>query len=61
VSLLNADKSVFLECRRVDPGSEIETVLLPIRDMAHTGPVVIHTWDLPESARVIIDDISVVW
>jgi hypothetical protein len=61
VSLLNADKSVFLECRRVDPGSEIETVLLPIRDMAHTGPVVIHTWDVPESARVIIDDISVVW
>ena len=61
VALLNSDKSTFLECRRVDPGSESEIVLLPVRDRLTSGPVVVHTWDLPESARVRIDDISVVW
>lgn len=59
VSLLNADSSAFLEVRRVAPGSE--TVFLPFSDPSTSGPLVVHTWDTPESARVHLDDISVLW
>lgn len=59
IGLLSADRSTFVEYRRVEPGPE--TVILPVRDPSAVGPIVVHTWDIPQSARVRIDDISIVW
>ncbi len=61
IGLLNAERSDFLERRRVAPGPEGETVFLPIVDDARGGQVVIQTWDVPERSKVRIDNITVVW
>jgi hypothetical protein len=61
IGLLNADQSDFLERRRVAPATELQTVFLPIADLKAAGPVVIHTWDAPESARVRLEDVAFVW
>ena len=58
IGLLSADNSVFVASRRILPGVEPVVVYLPIID---TGPLVVHAWDVPEPARVVIDDIQVVW
>jgi hypothetical protein len=61
IGLLNADRSVFVQSRCVLPGIDAETIWLAIDDPGSTGPLVVHTWDAPASARVLIDDISMVW
>jgi hypothetical protein len=42
------------------PSIEPQTVWLAI-DPAATGPLVVHTWDAPEPARVHIDEMAIVW
>jgi len=61
VGILNADHALFVDSRRILPALGNQTVFLAIADPANAGPLVIHTWDTPERARVVIEDISVVW
>jgi hypothetical protein len=61
IGLLNAERSAFVQARRLLPAIDPQTVWLALDDVATAGPLVIHTWDTPEPARVRIDDISVVW
>jgi hypothetical protein len=61
IGLLNADQSAFVQAKRVLPAIEPQTVWLAIDDPAAAGPLVVHTWDTPERARVRIDEIAVVW
>jgi hypothetical protein len=61
IGVLNADRSAFLESRRILPALGIQTVFLSLADPSSCGPLVVHSWDVPESARVVIEDISIVW
>ena len=61
VGLLNADRSAFAESRRILPGIEPVLVFLPVADTSAVTQLVVHTWDLPERARVRIDGIAYVW
>jgi hypothetical protein len=61
IGLLNADRSAFIQSRRLLPAIDPETVWLTIDDPAKAGPLVIHTWDEPRSGRARIDEISIVW
>jgi hypothetical protein len=61
VGLLNADRSAFAESRRILPGIQFQSVFLPVTDSSVASQLVIHTWDVPESARVRIEDIALVW
>jgi hypothetical protein len=61
IGLLNADQSAFIQSKCVLPGIDAATVWLAIDDPAAAGPLVVHTWETPESARVQIDGISMVW
>jgi hypothetical protein len=61
VGLLNADRTVFVESKRLPPGIESQTVFLPVRDTSGVGPLVVHTWDVPEAAQIRIDELSLVW
>jgi hypothetical protein len=60
IGLLNADRTTFVESQRLLPGIESQTVFLPVRG-ASIGPLVVHTWDVPEPAQVRIDALSMVW
>ena len=61
VGLLNADRSTFVESRRILSASEAETVFLPWPAGGTAGPLVIHAWDRPEPARVVVEEVAVVW
>ena len=61
IGILNADRSAFVESRRILPALGSQTVFLSVADPANAGPLVVHTWDTPERARVVIEDVSVVW
>jgi hypothetical protein len=61
IGVLSADRSVFVESRRILPSLGVQTVFLSVADPANCGPLVVHTWDVPERARVVVEDISVVW
>jgi hypothetical protein len=61
IGLLNADKSAFVQSRRLLPSIEGETVWLPVDDPVGGGPLVVHAWDILQPARVVIEDISWVW
>lgn len=61
VSLLSADEGTFVGSQVVSQTAEPVDVLLLVPDLARHGPLVIHTWDAPESARVRIDDLALVW
>jgi hypothetical protein len=61
VGLLNADGSAFVESRRILPGIESQSVFLPVADLRAPSQFVVHTWDVPESARVRLEDIEYVW
>jgi hypothetical protein len=61
LGVLSADRSEFISAARVVPKVEPETVLLPIPDLSAIGPLVVHAWDMPESARVHLEDLSIVW
>jgi hypothetical protein len=58
---LTADRSAFISSTRVLPGVEPETVLLPIADLSASGPLVVHAWDVAESARVRLEELSIIW
>jgi hypothetical protein len=61
VGLLSADGSVFVESRRIVPGIESQSVFLPVADPRAPSQFVVHTWDVPERARVRLEDIAYVW
>jgi hypothetical protein len=61
VGLLSADRSVFVASERVLAGDHPQTVFLRIDPLSPNGPLVVHTWDVPQPARVRIEDISLVW
>ena len=61
IGILNVDRSAFLESRRILPALGSQTVFLSLADPSSCGPLVVHAWDVPERARVVIEDISVVW
>jgi hypothetical protein len=61
VGLLNADGSAFVESRRIVPGIESQSVFLPVADFRAPSQFVVHTWDVPEGARVRLEDIAYVW
>jgi hypothetical protein len=60
VSLLTPDESAFVHSQVVSSAAPVD-ILLPVPDAARRGRLVIHTWDIPVSARVQIDDLSLVW
>ena len=61
VGLLNADRSAFTESERILPGIESTTVFLPVATTTAASQLVVHTWDVPDPARVVIEDIAFVW
>ena len=61
VGLLNADRSAFTESRRLLSGIESVSVFLPVADISAASQLVVHTWDVPEPARVRIEGIAFVW
>jgi hypothetical protein len=61
VGLLNADRSAFAESERILPGIESKIVFLPAAATAAASQLVVHTWDVPDPARVLIEDIAFVW
>lgn len=61
VGLLNADGSAFVESRRILPGIEFQSVFLPVADLRAPSQLVVHTWDVPERARVRLEEIAYVW
>jgi hypothetical protein len=60
VSLLTVDEGAFVHSQVVSPTDRAD-VMLAVPDLARRGRLVIHTWDTPVSARVRIDDLSLVW
>jgi hypothetical protein len=60
IGLEKPDRSSFAQSRRLLPSIDPQTVWLAI-DPAATGPLVVHTWDTPEPARVRIDEMAIVW
>jgi hypothetical protein len=64
IGLLNADQSIFLQDRRVQPSLEPQIVWLELGDSetaANSAPLVVHAWDTAESARVRLEEICIVW
>jgi len=61
IGLLSADRSTFLQSRRLLPEIDPQTVWLAIDDPAISGPLVVHTWDEPKPGRARIDEITMVW
>ncbi len=61
VGLLNKSGSVFLEKRLAAPTDGPEPLYLPLGSLADIGGVVVYTWAQPESARVEISELSLVW
>jgi hypothetical protein len=61
VSLLTPDGKEFVESRIVASTAGPALVLLPIADIVQRGRLVIHTWELPVSARVRVEELSLVW
>jgi SAM-dependent methyltransferase len=60
VSLETPDGRAFVQSQ-VASSSDQANVLLSVPDLAQRGRLVIHTWDMPVSARVQINDLSLVW
>jgi len=61
IGLLSADRSRFVQSRRVAPGLDVQTVWLPLDDPPAAGPLVVYTDDEPSAARVRLDEILAVW
>jgi hypothetical protein len=61
VGLLSADRSSFVQSRRLPPAIGSVPVLLPLADHSVASRLVIQTWEVPESASVRIDALSFVW
>jgi hypothetical protein len=61
VGLLSADGSRFGAAQRILPAIASNRVVLPIADRSVSSRLVLHTSDVPESARVRIEDVTFVW
>jgi hypothetical protein len=61
VSLLTPDGKEFVERKVVASNATPPFVLLPVADLVQRGRLVIHTWDTPVSARVRVEELSLVW
>jgi hypothetical protein len=61
ISLLARDELSFVESQVVSATSNPMDVLLRAPGPMDRGRLVIHTWDVPASARVRIDDWSLIW
>jgi len=61
VSVLTLDRSAFIQARCVLPSADTQTILLPLDTRSEIGPLVVHTWDSPRSARVHVEEIVFVW
>jgi hypothetical protein len=61
LGLLSADRSKFVESQRLVPEVEPRSIFLRVTDPPAAGPLVVHTWDVAEPARVRIDEITFVW
>jgi hypothetical protein len=61
VSLLSPDEKVFVESKLVSPSAVAIDVLLPVADLTRHGRLLIHNWDVGESASIRIEDLSLVW
>jgi len=61
VGLLAGDGVNFTVRRALSPRQHPLDMLLPVADMRQPGTLVIQTWAAPASARVRIDELSIVW
>jgi hypothetical protein len=61
VGLLTPDESSFVRTQVVSESVEPIDVMLPVPDPGRHGPLVIHTWDAPQSAKVRIDELALIW
>ncbi len=61
VGLLERNGVDFSVRRALSPGRQAVDVLLPVADPASPGSLVVHTWAAPISARVRVDELSLVW
>lgn len=61
VSLLSADEQRFEFSQVTSATADPVDLLLPVADVARHGPLVIHTWDVPQAGRVMVDEMSLVW
>ena len=60
ISMLTPDERTFVDSQVVSSPA-VETVVLPVPDVRKRGRLVIHTWDVPQGARVEVEDLSLVW
>jgi hypothetical protein len=61
VGLLSEDGASFVHSRRILPALESFPVFLPVTNHSVSSRLVVHTWDVPEPARVRIEDVTFVW
>jgi hypothetical protein len=61
ISLLASDEKSFVESQVVSAAACPHDVMLRAPSRGERGRLVIHTWDAPMSARIRIDDLSLVW
>ena len=61
IGLLSADRSVFVQSRRIAPTGDLQTLWFELDPAIALGPLVVHAWDTPEPAKVSIEEISLVW
>jgi hypothetical protein len=61
VGLLGADGTEFTVRRVLAPAAGQIEMLLPVAEPARPGKLVIQTWADPATARVRLDDLSIVW
>jgi hypothetical protein len=61
IGVLNEDRSAFLDSHRVLPAETQQTVYLTVPAASVAGPLVVHTWDVAQGARVQLDDVSLMW
>jgi hypothetical protein len=61
IGLLAGNGTDFLVRRALSPHRATAEVLLPVADVTNPGKLVVHTWAAPVSARVRIEDLTLVW
>lgn len=61
IGLLSADRSVFVQSKRILPAVDLQTLWFELDPAMEVGPMVVHAWDTPEPAHVHIESISVAW
>jgi hypothetical protein len=61
ISVLTVDQSAFIRTKRVAPSVHTQTIYLELDTQGEIGPLVVHTWEAPSSARVRLEEIAFVW